>query len=186
MKKLFSFTILFFLFCISLNAQRTIDIGGEFQKYSLGSIYNLHMGFNLKPNHSLLLRLGYNQVGSYVTKDGYDHTESGEGWGGGLGYRHYFKPGTKKFFVGATVNVWVMDLDYDIIGPAGPAVYIDKTTVLQPALETGYTFLFNKIFFITPYLSAGFYTDLNTKPTDVKYYQESFRLAIGINAGIRL
>ena len=107
MKKQLNLAILTFLFCSCSYAQdmgfRTTDIGGEYQWYPHGSIYNLHVAFNAKLNHSIQLRLGYNNVPAY---DAGDHTEFGKGWGGGLGYRYYFKPFPYKFFIGARADVW--------------------------------------------------------------------------------
>src|SRR5436190_22133811 len=114
MKKLLGLASLTFLFCLCSYAQnmgfRTTDIGGEFQWYPRGTIYNLHVAFNAKLNHSIQLRLGYNHVPAY---DAGSHTEFGEGWGGGLGYRYYFKPFPHKFFIGARADVWLMKIEMD-------------------------------------------------------------------------
>ncbi|HEY6064080.1 MAG TPA: hypothetical protein VIV35_10755 [Chitinophagaceae bacterium] len=186
MKKLINPGILALLFCSCSYAQdmgfRTTDIGGEYQWYPRGSIYNLHIAFNAKLNHSLQLRLGYNHVPVYHV-DG--HNESGKGWGGGLGYRYYFKPFPYKFFIGARADVWLMKVNVDYGAAAGPYVVVDKPLILQPALEAGYTFVINDIVYITPYASAGLQTDFGKMGATVKY-GNGFVPTAGISAGFRL
>lgn len=186
MKKLLSIVILTAMYCSYSYGQdmgfRTTDIGGEFQKYSRGSIYNLHIAFNAKLNHSIQLRLSYNQVPAYRIDA---HTESGKGWGGGLGYRYYFKPFPHKFFIGARTDVWFMKIDLDFSPADGPAYYPGNTLVLQPAAEAGYTFVINDMLYITPYISAGFQTDFDKGGSIVKYGND-FIPTGGISAGIRL
>jgi hypothetical protein len=195
MKKLFSLVIPVFMFYSYAYAQnmgfRTTDIGGEYQKYNRGSIYNLHVAFNAKLNHSFQLRLGYNHLSVYnavrksVNDPTYDvhQTEWGKGWGGGLGYRYYFKPFPHKFFIGARADLWVMWLEIDF-GPIGPAVYTTKhTVILQPALEAGYTFVINDMVYFTPYVSAGFQTDFYK--ASMTQYGNGFVPTAGISAGIR-
>ncbi|MEI2740252.1 MAG: hypothetical protein V9F01_15870 [Chitinophagaceae bacterium] len=186
MKKLFNLTILVSLFCTCSYAQdmgfRTTDIGAEYQKYEHGSIYNLHIAFNAKLNHSFQLRLGYNQVPAYRVDA---HTESGNGWGGGLGYRYYFKPFPYKLFIGARTDIWSMKIDLDFSPADGPAYYPGNTLILQPALETGYTFVINDMLYITPYVSAGFQTDFDKGGSTVKY-GNGFIPTAGISTGIRL
>jgi hypothetical protein len=160
---------------------RTTDIGGEFQKYTRGSLYNLHIAFNAKLNHSIQLRFGYNHVPAYRAGG---HTEFGNGWGGGLGYRYYFKPFPHKFFIGARADIWIMKIDLDYSPAAGPFVVPKDTPVLQPALEGGYTFVINDNVFFTPYILAGFQTDFDKKANSVKY-GNGFVPTAGISAGIR-
>lgn len=193
MKKLFSLLILALLFCSFSYAQNmgfhTTDIGGEFQRYNRGSVYNLHVAFNSKLNHSFQLRLGYNHVPAYDVSFQRDygvdnHSEFGKGWGGGIGYRYYFKPFPHKFFIGARTDLWIMKIDLDYSPAAGPYVIPKNYMVLQPALEAGYTFVINDILFITPYLSAGFQTDFDHGKGSVKY-GSGFAPNAGIGAGIR-
>src|SRR5258705_12389655 len=140
---------------------RTTDIGAEYQWYPHGTIYNLHVAFNAKLNHSIQVRLGYNHVPAY---DAGDHTEFGKGWGGGLGYRYYFKPFPYKFFIGARADVWVMKIDkvYSFFDFSSVQ---NNYLILQPALEAGYTFVINDILYITPYAAAGFQTDFSQSPS---------------------
>lgn len=193
MKKQLSLVILIFLFCSCSYGQnmgfRTTDIGGEYQWYPHGSIYNLHVAFNSKLNHSFQLRLGYNHVSAYTARIqkeyGVDvHTEFGKGWGGGFGYRYYFKPFPHKFFIGAKADLWIMQMDVDYGAAAGPYTIIKKTLILQPAIETGYTFVINDIVYVTPNVSAGFQTDFGQFGKGLKY-GNGFLPTAGVSAGIR-
>jgi hypothetical protein len=171
------------LFLSISKAQKTfefIDIGGEYQPYSHGSIYNLQVALNTKLNHAVQIRLGYNNVPSYGTKT---HTEEGGGWGGGLGYRYYFAGPPSKFFAGARIDAWSMDIDVDFGIAAGPAVYSDPVWVFHPAIETGYMFLINKKIFLTPYVTAGLHSD-GYKDNLIEY-TKGFKITGGISAGVR-
>ena len=184
MKKLLSLIIIVFLFCFCSYGQdmgfRTTDIGGEYQWYPRGSIYNLHVAFNAKLNHSFQLRLGYNHVPAYNAGT---HTEFGKGWGGGLGYRYYFKPFPYKFFIGARADIWVMKIDQVFYSFFDFSSVQDNYLVLQPALEAGYTFVINDVLYITPYATAGFQTQFD-QSAGAKY-GNGFTPTAGISAGFR-
>ena len=185
MKKRTTLLLCSFVLLSSLRAQdigfRTTDIGGEYQHYDRGSIYNLHVAFNAKLNHSILVRLGYNQVSRYQVDD---HTEFGNGWGGGIGYRYYFKPFPYKLFIGARVDIWSMKIHMDFSPANGPAYFPQNTAIVHPALETGYTFVINDMVFFTPNISAGFHTDFGQLKT--VRYGNGFVTTFGASAGIRL
>ncbi|HMK27133.1 MAG TPA: hypothetical protein VK483_13970 [Chitinophagaceae bacterium] len=181
MKKQLNLAILTFLFCSCSYAQdmgfRTTDIGAEYQWYPRGTIYNLHVAFNAKLNHSIQLRLGYNHVPVFNAGS---HKEFGKGWGGGLGYRYYFKPFPYKFFIGARADIWLMDIEEDY-SPTDFGSEPDNYLVLQPALEAGYTFVINDVLYITPYAAAGFQTQFEGGAK----YGNGFVPTAGISAGFR-
>ncbi len=183
MKKQLNLAILAFLFCSSSYAQemgfRTTDIGGEYQWYPRGSIYNLHVAFNAKLNHSFQLRLGYNHVPHY---EAHGQNEVGEGWGAGFGYRYYFKPFPHKFFIGARADLWVMKIEIDFGPAAGPYIFPKNYLILQPALEAGYTLVINDMVYFTPYVAAGFQTQFESRAAQ---YGHGFVPTAGISAGIR-
>jgi hypothetical protein len=176
--------LLCLIIIVNLSAQemgfRTTDIGGEYQHYNRGSVYNLHLAFNAKLNHSIQLRLGYNQVPTFNAGS---HTETGKGWGGGLGYRYYFNPFPYKFFAGVRIDAWRMKIENDY-SPADFFARYDPVWIIHPALETGYTFVINDMVYFTPYLSAGFHSDFDQLKT-VKY-GNGFVATMGVSAGIRL
>ena len=180
MKKLLSLIILFFLFHLLSSAQSSTDIGGEFQKYPHGSIYNLHVAFNVKLNHSIQFRFGHNNIPGYSNEK---HIEFAKGWGGGLGYRYYFKSFPKKFFIGGRLDAWSMKIETDMGPAAGPYLIPEYHLIFQPALETGYTFIVNDRAYFTPYISAGYQTLQKDPHLKIGH---GFTPAAGISAGIRL
>jgi hypothetical protein len=180
MKKRTNLLLCSIILFTSLHAQdmgfRTTDIGGEYQWNPRGSVYNLHLAFNSKLNHSFQLRIGYNN---------YDYLmEKGHAWGGGIGYRYYFNPFPHKFFIGARADVWKMKVSWSRDYPP----YGGSTTVtaLQPAMEGGYTFVINDQLYITPYAAAGPQLTLQSKGSMAVSFGKDFLPIIGISAGVRL
>jgi hypothetical protein len=173
MRSIFLISGLLFLSVSKGQTFISIDIGGEYQRYSHGSIYDLQVALYTKMNHSVQLRAGYNKVHSHRIET---HTEEGGGWGAGLGYRYFFMRSPSKFFAGIRLDAWKLNIDADVEGPAaGPAVYVDPVWMFHPAIETGYLFLLNKSFYFTPYITAGFHSA----------YSEGFKATAGISAGVR-
>lgn len=160
---------------------RTTDIGAGYQYYPHGSVYTLHASFNAKLNHSFQLKFGFNQLSPHKT---HNHLENGEGWGGGIGYRYYFTPVTKRFYAGINADIWVMKILIDYSPAGGPALFPKNAACIEPSVETGYTFLINEAVFITPYAAAGFQATSQTTATD-QQYGKGFFPAVGIRAGIR-
>lgn len=159
---------------------RTTDIGAEVQTYKRTTIYNLHAAFNAKLHHSVQFRIGYCNVGTYSS--GYTK-ESGNGWGGGIGYRYYFKPFPHKFFIGARADgtVTKIDIETDFIG--GPAIYPKNTFLFIPSAEAGYTLVINDHFYITPAVSAGY--KAGGSSSGATYYKPEFLPRASLSAGIR-
>ena len=182
MKKLTSLPLLL-LITLSVHSQdigfRTTDVGGEFQWYPDGKIYNLHLAFNAKLNHSFQVRAGYNHINTKVYTD---HTEKGSGWGGGLGYRYYFKPFPYQFFIGLRADIWNMTINWST--PLTEIVGI-KRLIFYPAAETGYTFIINDQCFITICGSLGTQTVFKKEGQKVNY-GGGFTSQAGISAGFRL
>lgn len=154
----------------------TTDIGGEFQVYPAGTITGLHIAFNAKLHSSFLFRIGYNKTDR---KDWGEHAdEKGNGWGGSVGYRYYFKPFPYKFFIGARTDLWRMSIDWK----QGLVSGNSKTWTIQPVFETGYTFLVNDQVFITPFLANGVEINMITDGQDVGH---GFISLLGISLGVR-
>ncbi|HJS53161.1 MAG TPA: DUF3575 domain-containing protein [Chitinophagaceae bacterium] len=155
----------------------TTDIGGQFQWYPSGTITSLHVAFNARMHHSVLVQLGYNKANR--EDRGEKENETGSGWGGAIGYRYYFKPFPHKFFIGAKADIWRMNFDWTEAAATGES----KTWTLQPTFDIGYTFFINDQAFITPYISNG--VTINLK-TDGENVGQGFITLIGISAGFRL
>ena len=157
---------------------KTTDIGVDLQWQPDGLLVNLHLAFNAKTHHSLVFRAGYNKsnVGSPR-----HNSELARGWGGSLGYRYYADVVPRKFFVGFRAEVYKMTVHWSIPVTEGDT----KISFLQPAIEAGYTFLFNDLFFITPHVSAGYQIKTSSKG-DAVGYGEGFIPQAGISLGWRL
>jgi len=183
MKKLIIFIFFLFIYFFSFSqyesdiGYRTTDVGAEFQWYPAGYIAGLHLGFNSKLHHSVQLRLGYNKANR--KDDGEKETEEGGGWGGGLGYRYYFKPFPHKFFIGLRTDIWRLNIDWT----EGAQTGTTKTWTFQPLFETGYTFFINDQAFLTASISNG--TGINIK-TDGEKVGQGFVTMAGISFGVRL
>lgn len=173
----------FFLLTIisgKINAQEmgytTTDIGGSFQWYPAGTISGLHFAFNSRLHHSVMFKLGYNKTNR---KDQGDHdNEKGDGWGGSVGYRYYFKPFPHKFFIGTRCDLWRMKIDWNEGTQSGQS----KTWTLQPVLEIGYTFFVNDQMFITPSIANG--ADINVR-TEGQKVGQGFKTLLGLSVGAR-
>lgn len=181
MKKTFVHFLFTCLFSGFINAQEmgyvTTDIGGSFQWYPTGTISELHLAFNSRYHHSVLFRLGYNKTNR---KDHGEHDdEKGDGWGGSVGYRYYFKPFPHKFFIGTRCDLWRMNIDWK----EGTQSGLSKTWTLQPVFEIGYTFFINDQMFITPSLANGAEINISTEGQNVG---QGFITLLGISLGARL
>jgi len=155
----------------------TTDIGAQFQWYPTGTITGLHLAFNSRIHHSVLLQLSYNKANR--EDDGEKDNEKGSGWGGAIGYRYYFKPFPHKFFIGAKADIYRMKIDW----VQGILSGESRTWTLHPIFEIGYTFIINDQAFITPSISSGAQINLKTEGEKVG---QGFITLIGISAGFRL
>jgi len=179
-----SLSILIISFCISQFsiAQdlgfRTTDIGAEYQWFPRGAIYNLHLAINARLNHSIQVRAG-KLVSPWKTD--INPKEKADGWGGGIGYRYYFKPFPYQFFIGVRVDAWRMQFKQDF-SPVDFGGNIGKVWMFEPGIETGYTFIINDIAFFTPYISAGYSTHSVKDMT----FGNKFTPIVGVSAGFRL
>lgn len=156
----------------------TTDIGAEYNWSPNASTYSLQLAFNAKTHHSLIVLGGYNKVQSDPSTA--DNNESGTGWSASLGYRYYIKILPRRFYIGARIEVSNLEINWSKLIGGGTS----KIMVLQPSVETGYTLLINELFFITPYVAAGYQTTLKTNGAAVSYGNGFVPLA-GISAGFR-
>jgi hypothetical protein len=155
----------------------TTDIGAQFQWHPSGTITSLHVAFNSRMHHSMLLQLGYNKTDRQ--DKGEKDNETGSGFGAALGYRYYFRPYPHKFFIGAKADVWRMKIDW--LEEAQPGQ--TKTWTVQPMLEIGYTLIINDQAFVTPFIANGVQVNVKTEGDKVG---DGFITLIGLSAGFRL
>ncbi|MGQ0740093.1 MAG: DUF3575 domain-containing protein [Bacteroidota bacterium] len=182
MQKRFFVLIAVISFSVSSHSQdvgyRTFDAGAEFQYVKDGPAFNLQLALNAEEHHSVILRGGYLKVSGKTTSA--HNSEAGSGWGGAFGYRYYFSVLPKRFFIGARAALWSMNITWSVPEASGSS----KLLLLQPAVETGYTWIINDYFFITPQLSASVQTTLSTKGEKVAY-GTGFVPQAGISIGWR-
>lgn len=155
----------------------------EFQAYPTGIIPGLRFDYHFKSRHSLHLRAGYNRVrhGDLGVQD----NEQGDGFGGTLGYRYYFRKGWSGWFAGARSDVWRNQLDWQDKDDNGAVIGAgtSKIVVLQPTAEAGYLFLLGKSpWFVAPSLAFG--VEINVK-TEGAPMGEGTILLLGASVGRR-
>jgi hypothetical protein len=155
---------LFFMSCLSTNsalAQASpVDLGFEFQAYPTGLIPGLRIEKGIGRKHAVNLRFGYNWIRHGDA--GKHDDERGDGFGGSVGFRHYFTEGQKHLFLGLRSDVWFNQIDWQDSSPQRQGA--TKITVLQPTLEGGYLFLFGSgDWSFTPSIATGFEVNVKTE-----------------------
>jgi hypothetical protein len=156
----------------------TQDVGAEFQYQPDGLLFNLQIAFNAKIHHAFIFRAGYDKIRTGSTIHG---SENGDGWGGSLGYRYYFKVIPVRFFTGLRMDAYKMNVHWN---KSFLREGDTRLAFLQPTIEVGYTFLFNELFFITPHLAAGYQIKLYSKGENIEYGNGIIPQS-GISAGFR-
>lgn len=178
------FTGIILTFSTALPAQTSASsIGIEFQAYPTGLIPGLRFDYNFASRHGVQLRAGYNWVRHRDL--GVQDNEEGDGFGGTLGYRFYFRDGWTGWFAGARCDLWRNQLDWQdkddngVVTGSGTS----KITVIQPTAEGGYLFtLGNGGWFLAPSLAFG--VEVNVK-TEGAPMGEGTILLVGVCVGKR-
>ena len=132
----------------------THDIGAEFQYYKGGQFIGLHLAHNAKLHHSFHAEIGYYIAGD-PTSSFYSNMYNGGLWVG-LGYRFYFLLRPHGLFAGLKSNLFTYK-----VGTQTLMEYTSK--IFIPSLEAGYMILVNDLFFITPSISFGYKTNLESE-----------------------
>ena len=154
----------------------TNDVGAGFQYYKDGKFIGLHLAHNAKLHHSFHFEIGYYIAGD-PTSSFYANIDNG-GPGLGLGYRYYFLLRPHGFFAGLKANLFTNKII--LTGTQDPETLTSKICI--PALETGYMILVNDMFFITPSVSFGYKTNLES---GLKQDEEKTVPLFGISAGFK-
>ncbi len=156
----------------------TTDIGGEFQWHSPGGYSGmLHVAFNGAIHSGFQVRAGY-MIADRKDWGDLHNIEKGGGPGAGLGYRYYFPYRPHQFFLGIRSDIWRLKIDWEDALLKGTT----KTWTIQPAAEAGYMILINDMAFITPAVSAGYFSNLSA---DGAAIGEGFVFSAGISIGIK-
>lgn len=135
-------------FCLSFvlltftGAYSQLHVGVEAQAYPTGFIPGLRVAFpvGIISRGEVNIRLGYQIIDHQDF--GVQDDETGTGFGGTLGYRHYLKGGRRGFFGGVRADLWFNKIDW-ISNALTPAERRGQSnvTVLQPTAEVGYLFM---------------------------------------------
>lgn len=131
----------------------TTDFGAEFQWYKDGKFIGLHAAVNAKLHHSIHGAVGYYMAGDPTGAFYYNQNKGGVGLG--LGYRYYTLLRPRAFFIGVKANLFSNKIT---LNTQIPETY--NSLIFIPALETGYMFLVNDMFFINPTAAVGYKTNL--------------------------
>lgn len=157
------------------------DVSLELQGYPTGVIPGIRFEKGFSEQHSVHLRLGYQEIRHEDW--GVHQDERGDGYGFTLGYRYYLQPGFQGWSLGFRTDVWFNQLDWtDNIGQTNEVRGRTDVTVIQPTVQTGYLYQFNKRFFLRPTAAMGFEINVDTDGEDVG---EGFIVLLGIEAGHR-
>lgn len=168
-----------FLFVLLAHlSQAQTDIGIELQAYPTGFIPGVSVDHSISDKGMIHARLGANL---FDHRDlGVHDSETGSGWGGSLGYHHYFSEGQKGLFAGVRADVWSNHVEWSDNSP----VLMGETDiiVLQPTLQLGYTMRSESGWYIKPALGFGIEWNVQTEgePTG-----EGAILLLGVQVGKR-
>lgn len=177
-----SLLVLSLVFTLSLHAQSRWSLAFEFQAYPTGLIPGLRADYHFKNHHSVHARAGYNWVRHRDL--GIQDDERGDGFGGSLGYRYFFRENTKGgWFLGGRTDLWFNTLDWQDKDENGNIISTgtSKIVVLQPTALGGFQFLLgNKGWFVSP--SAAFGVEINVK-TEGAEVGEGLILLLGASVG---
>lgn len=178
----FTFILLFYA-GICLGQQRVTDIGLEFQAYPTGLIPGLHLEHGFSAKKVGTLRLGY-QIIDHGSR-GKHSVETGNGFGGSIGLKHYLKDDFKWLSFGIRTDIWANKIDWLTILDKQPAE-IKGTThilVLQLTVEAGWGFIFWEKIVFTPTVAFGF--EINVK-TEGEPTGEGAIVLLGVNLAYRI
>ena len=162
-------------------ASQDLDLGIEVQLYPTGVIPGVRIEKRLADNQAWFVRIGLQEIRH--EDYGVHEDERGDGYGFGLGYRYYFKPGFERLSLGIRTDVWFNSLSWkDNIGQVNEVSGKTDVTVVQPSVQLGYLFKLNQAVYITPSLSFGYEVNVDTQGEDVG---EGPIWLLGVETGFR-
>ena len=158
-------------------------IGLGLQAYPTGFMPGLQFEHPLSAHGLLHLRVGLN---IFDHKDlGKHEEEIGSGYGGSLGYKHFFNDKATKWSLMLKTDVCFNSVDwrdgFDL--PSAPEKGTTDITVLQPTLELGYTMMLTEQLYFTP--SAAFGLEWNVQ-TEGEPTGEGPIVLVGVAFGMKL
>ncbi|MEM9379262.1 MAG: hypothetical protein AAGB93_04865 [Planctomycetota bacterium] len=137
--------------------------GVEIQAYPAGIIPGLHARYRLTEADTLTFRLAANLTDRQDFGERED--ESGEGWGGGIGWRRAWSGDLDDsgWWFGARVDLWDLSIDWRDRGRTGTTDIL----VLQPTAEAGYGWTTDKAGRFELGLGLGAEINVDTQGEDV-------------------
>ncbi len=161
MKTISNLFIFLFLPTLSCFGQkRAMDYGIEFQAYPTGLIPGLRFEKSFSQRDLYTARLGYQIIDHRNL--GEHNKETGYGWGGTVGYKHYFG----KYFRGANLGVrtdlWRNSIDWESQLDGSVIKGNSSIRVVQPTIEFGWALLFGENTVFTPTAAFGFEINVRT------------------------
>ena len=134
-------TIFLFAFLLFSGLAQSQRLGFEFQAYPTGLIPGIRYADGWGERHEWNLRLGLNLIDHRDLGVKWD--EQGWGYGASLGYRYYFKPDWRGFFIGPRLDLWHNHIDWvDILPNDAQVSGTTQLLVVQPTAEAGYQWVF--------------------------------------------
>ena len=136
--------------------------GPEVQAYPAGVIPGVHVQLPTSPRDALTLRAAANITDR---KDYGEHDdEEGEGYGAGIGWRHYAGDELVGWLWGARLDLWAFEIDWrDDPNRRGST----DTLTLQPAFEAGYAWSLSDDWWLDLTASLGAEINVDTDGEDV-------------------
>ncbi len=139
-----------------------MDFGLEVQVYPTGYIPGLRFEKSFTQRDLATVRAGYQIIDH--RDQGLHDSEKGSGFGGTLGYKHYFR----KYFEGpnlsARTDFWANKIDWVTKLETGETTKgTSNILVLQPTIEFGWGFTVGDYIVLTPTAAFGFEINVKTK-----------------------
>ncbi|MBK9015010.1 MAG: hypothetical protein IPM82_13565 [Saprospiraceae bacterium] len=183
MKNKLGFTIILLLSAaIGFGQNRVMDIGLEVQVYPTGYIPGFRVEKSFTKRDLGSVRVGYQIIDH--RDQGLHDDETGSGFGGSLGYKHYFN----RYFTGPSLglrtDVWANKIDWVTkLEMGGESKGSSDILVVQPTVEFGWAFTLGENLVLTPAAAFGF--EINVKTTGEDTGEGAILLA-GLTAAYRI
>jgi hypothetical protein len=147
-------------------APRQVSLGAELRAYPAGLIPGVYGEVALSEHGALTLGLAAN----VTDRDdfGEHDDEQGDGFGGGVGYRHYFGERHDLWFVGGRVDLWSLSIDWkDMPGTPAQVSGTSDVLVLMPTAEVGYALALGARWRLMVFVAGGAEINVSTDGEDV-------------------
>ncbi len=136
-------------------------VGSELRAYPAGVIPAVYGELPLSSHELATLELAANLTDR--EDFGKHDEEEGDGFGGGVGYRHFFGEELGGWFMGARVDLWSLEIDWrDKLGTPKKRRGSTDILVLQPTFEVGYGFLLDRRVRLNVFGAAGAEINVST------------------------